>query len=172
MYHFRVQWSQWNVSGNVSELKVITWTRKYWFYSTTNLYFTQDDIWYLSIEHINACAVPRGEASCFNSQIVVTEIASTTPIATLTQVIQCNAFIWNELGTESSAGRWKTTDYHQTSNTGRTRYKTLHVSRLVLQLSLSNPFKRGIKSRMKMQLEQRRQAMPQKHLGDQQLIAY
>ena len=42
------------------------------------------------------------------------------------------------------------------------------VSRLVLQLSLPNPMKPGVKSRMKMQLEQRRQAMFQLHLSNQQ----
>ena len=39
---------------------------------------------------------------------------------------------------------------------------------LVLQLPLANPLKPGVKLRMKMYLEQRRQAMLQLHLGDQQ----
>ena len=46
---------------------------------------------------------------------------------------------------------------HQTSNTGirHNKSQNLNVSRLVLQLSLPNPLKPGVKSRMKMQLEQR-----------------
>ena len=48
--------------------------------------------------------------------------------------------------------------YCQTSKTGRTESQNLKVFRLVLQLSLPNPLKPGVKSRMKMQLEQRRQA--------------
>ena len=43
-----------------------------------------------------------------------------------------------------------------------------NVSRLVLQLSLPNPMKPGVKSRMKMYLEQRQQAMLQLHLSDRQ----
>ena len=39
---------------------------------------------------------------------------------------------------------------------------------LFLQVTLSNLLKRGVKSRMKMQLEQRRQVMLQLHLSDQQ----
>ena len=42
------------------------------------------------------------------------------------------------------------------------------VPNITLQLSLSNLLKPGIKSGMKMQLEQRRQAMLQLHLSDQQ----
>ena len=51
-----------------------------------------------------------------------------------------------------------------TSNIG-TKSKNLHVSRLVLQLSLPNPLKPGVTSGMKMSLEQRRQAMLQ-HLHE------
>ena len=39
----------------------------------------------------------------------------------------------------------------------------------MLQLSLRNPLKRFVKSRMNMKLEQRRQAMLQLHLSDQQV---
>ena len=55
--------------------------------------------------------------------------------------------------------------YHQTSYKRLTKSQNLNVSRLVLQLSLPSP---GFKSRMKMQLEQRRQPMLQLHLSDQQ----
>ena len=61
--------------------------------------------------------------------------------------------------------------YHQTSNISSAKSPYLNVSRLVLQvlkLSLHKPFKPGVKSRMKVQLEQRRQAMLQLHLSDQQ----
>ena len=58
--------------------------------------------------------------------------------------------------------------YRQISNIRRTNSQTLNVSRLVLQLSLPNPLKSGIKSRMKMYLEERRQAMLQLHMSDQQ----
>ena len=42
------------------------------------------------------------------------------------------------------------TIYCQTSSIKCTKYKNLNVSRLVLQLSLLNPLKSGVKSRMKM----------------------
>ena len=58
--------------------------------------------------------------------------------------------------------------YRKISNIRRTKSPNLNVSRLVLQLSLPNPMKPGVKSRMKMQLEQRRQAMLQLHLSDRQ----
>ena len=58
--------------------------------------------------------------------------------------------------------------YRQISNIRRTKSQTLNVSCLVLQLSLPNPLKPGIKSRKKMLLEQLRQAMLQLHLSDQQ----
>ena len=54
----------------------------------------------------------------------------------------------------------------QISDISHTKSQTLNVSCLVLQLSLSDPLKPGIKSRMKMYLEQRRQAMLQLHLSD------
>ena len=55
------------------------------------------------------------------------------------------------------------TTYRRTSNIRCTKYQDLNVSRLVLQLSLPNPFKPDITyitSRVKMQLDQGRQAMP------------
>ena len=41
-------------------------------------------------------------------------------------------------------------DYRKLSNIRRTQSPNLNVSRLVLQLSLPNPMKPGVKSRMKM----------------------
>ena len=58
--------------------------------------------------------------------------------------------------------------YCQTSNISHTKSQHLNVSRLILQLSLPNPLQPGVKSRMKMESEQRRQAMLQLHLSDQQ----
>ena len=60
------------------------------------------------------------------------------------------------------------TNYRQISNIRHTKSKHLNVSRLTLQLSLPHAFKPGVKSRMKMWLEQRRQVMLQLHLSDQQ----
>ena len=45
-------------------------------------------------------------------------------------------------------------DYRQISNISHTNSQNLIVSRLVLQLSLPNPLKPGVKLRMKMLLEQ------------------
>ena len=45
------------------------------------------------------------------------------------------------------------------SNTRHTKSESLISSRLVLQLFLLNPLKQGTKSRIRMQLEQHRQAM-------------
>ena len=43
-----------------------------------------------------------------------------------------------------------TPNYHQTSNISHIKSKNLNVSCLVLQLSLLNPLKPGVKSSMKM----------------------
>ena len=59
-------------------------------------------------------------------------------------------------------------DYRKIFNVSRTNFQTLNDSCLILKLSLSNPWKSCVKSRMKMYLEQRRQAMLQLHLSDQQ----
>ena len=56
----------------------------------------------------------------------------------------------------------------KTSNIRCTKSQTFNTSCLVLQLSLPNLFKPGVKLIMKMQLEQRRQTMLQLHLSDQQ----
>ena len=53
------------------------------------------------------------------------------------------------LPTRNSAALLQTT-YHKTSNISRIKSQNLNVSNLVLQLSLLNPFKLGVKSRMKM----------------------
>ena len=53
----------------------------------------------------------------------------------------------------------------------RTKSQNLYVSNLVLQLSLLNPLKPGVKSRMKMYLEQRRQAILQLHQSYRQSIS-
>ena len=55
----------------------------------------------------------------------------------------------------------------QTFNVGPTKSQKLNVSRLVLQLPLPNPFKPGVKSRIKMQLELHRQAKLKLHLSGQ-----
>ena len=58
--------------------------------------------------------------------------------------------------------------YHNISNIRCPKSQNLNVSCLVLQLSLPNPLKQGVKSRM-MYLGQRWQAMLQLHLSDQQV---
>ena len=57
-------------------------------------------------------------------------------------------------------------EYRQISNISCTKSQNLNVSHLALQLSLPNPLKPGVKSRMKMQLEQYRQAMLKLHQID------
>ena len=59
--------------------------------------------------------------------------------------------------------------YHQTSIMSHTKSHNLNVSHLILQLSLHNLLKPGVKSRMKLWLEQHQQAMLQLHLSDKQL---
>ena len=54
--------------------------------------------------------------------------------------------------------------YRKVSNVSRTKSQKWNDSRLVLQLSLPNPLKSGVKSRMKMYLEQ--SALLQLHLSD------
>ena len=58
--------------------------------------------------------------------------------------------------------------YREISYIRHNKSHNLKVSRLVLQLSLPNQLKPGVKSRMKMELEQRRQAIVQLHLSDQE----
>ena len=58
--------------------------------------------------------------------------------------------------------------YRKISIISRTKSQNLNVSRLGLQLSLHNILKPSVKWRMEMWLEQRRQAMLQLHLSDQQ----
>ena len=48
--------------------------------------------------------------------------------------------------------------YRKTSSIRDTKYSNLNVSHLALQLLFPNPLKPGVKSKMKMQLERRRQA--------------
>ena len=59
-------------------------------------------------------------------------------------------------------------NYRQITNISRTKFQILNVTRLVLQLSLRNPLKPCVKSRMKLYLEQRREAALQLHLSNQQ----
>ena len=74
---------------------------------------------------------------------------------------------WGSLEGERNAGCLdKEIKYRKISNIGRTKSQNLKYSRLVLQLPLPNPLKPGVKSRMKMWLEQCRQAMLQLHLSD------
>ena len=71
------------------------------------------------------------------------------------------------LGTKPLAGPMLTAIYRQVSNIRRIKSQNWNVSSLVLQLSLPNPLEPGVRSIMKMLLEQRRQAMLQLHLNDQ-----
>ena len=59
--------------------------------------------------------------------------------------------------------------YGEISSIRTIKSKNLSVSRLILPLSLRNPLKSGVKSNVKMLLAQRRQAMLQLHLNDQQV---
>ena len=57
----------------------------------------------------------------------------------------------------------------QISHKRRTKSQNLNVSRLILQLVFAQfALKSGVESRMKMLLEQRREAMLQLHLSDEQ----
>ena len=58
------------------------------------------------------------------------------------------------------------TSYCKTSNISHTQSQNFSDFRVALQLSLADPLKPGVKSRMKMWLEQRQQAMLQLHLSD------
>ena len=58
--------------------------------------------------------------------------------------------------------------YRKIFNIRCTKSQSLNICSLILQLSLCNVLKLGVKSKMKMWLEQRRQAMLQLHLSDRQ----
>ena len=64
-----------------------------------------------------------------------------------------------------------TGDYRKISDIRCAKSSNLIVSRLVLHLSLPNPLKPGVKSRLKMKFEQRWQAMLQLHLSDRQFCS-
>ena len=59
--------------------------------------------------------------------------------------------------------------YRKISNISHTKSQNSNVSHLILQLSLPNSLKPGVKSRMKTRLEQCPQVMLQLHLSDQQV---
>ena len=59
--------------------------------------------------------------------------------------------------------------YTQTFNIKHTKSQNLNVSHLILLLSLPNPLKPGVESKMKMQLEHRLLTMLQLYLSDQQV---
>ena len=61
--------------------------------------------------------------------------------------------------------------YYKISNIGCTKSQNFNDFRLVLWWSLPNQLKPGVRSRMKMWLEQRRQAKLQLHLSDQQFYS-
>ena len=75
------------------------------------------------------------------------------------------ALVFGEARKRYIRTNWK--KYCQTSNISHTKSPNLNVC-LILQLSLPNPLKPGVKLRMKMWLEQCRQAMLQPHMSDQQ----
>ena len=64
--------------------------------------------------------------------------------------------------------RHKLKNYRQTANIRSTKSQNINVFRLVLQLSLPKPSKPVVQSRMKIWLNQRRQAILQLHLRDHQ----
>ena len=93
------------------------------------------------------------------------------PLTYLATVITCSyrtvRVIWR-LGKSSQTRICIRRVYTAKSNISRTKSQNLNVSPLVLQLSLPNLLKSCVKLWMKMQLEQRWQAMLQQHLRDHQ----
>ena len=71
-------------------------------------------------------------------------------------------------GTQALISSIKCDKYRQVSNIRCIKSQHFIDSRTVLRLSLPNPLKPDVKTRMKMQLEQRRQALLQLHLNDRQ----
>ena len=70
------------------------------------------------------------------------------PVVTRTSV---NALCVNDISESTETHAFvRYGDYRKISNISRTKSSHLNVSRLVLQLSLPNPIKPGVKSRMKM----------------------
>ena len=58
-------------------------------------------------------------------------------------------FLWNIPVSATEHNRTRSRIYHHTSNISRTKSQNLNISRIVLQLSLPNPLKPGVKPRMK-----------------------
>ena len=78
--------------------------------------------------------------------------------------------IWNPVAYNQRPGApFTNMDYCKISNISCTKSQNFYDSCFDLQLFLSHPLKSGVKSRMKMLLEQRLSALLQLHLCDQQL---
>ena len=110
--------------------------------------------------------------SIANAPIDITEYLTGCGTRVGSPPVSKNDDTWNEnlactLITVMKA--WLVIKYRKISNTRRTKSQNLNVSRVGLQLSLRNTciLKPSVKWRMKMQLEQRRQAMLQLNLSDQ-----
>ena len=108
-----------------------------------------------------------------SSDIHIRAISQEMPQPTITKIrlkITYLKFHSNFPGANELKSRcpWLSIIYRQVSNIRRTKSKHLRDSCTVLRLSLPNPLNTDVKSRMKMLLEQRRQAMLQLHLSDRQ----
>ena len=79
--------------------------------------------------------------------------------------VRCNTFKQEAVHTKKTCCK----TYLIRHNIRRTKSEILTDSCLVVQLSLPNSLKPGVKSRMKIYLGQRRQATLQLHLSDQQI---
>ena len=132
---------------------------------------------YLSMFTPRAAGVPsegqdagagRGVAALWEIVGLTSErpgVAGETPTGTHRGQISGHGWMENNVGTRVVNYLWAH-EYHKISNMKHTKSQNLNESRLVLQL-FPNPLKPGVKLRMKMLLEQRRQAMLQLLLSDQ-----
>ena len=90
------------------------------------------------------------------------------PVKLLQENLLIKPNFWNVYAGELNQMPKRKSLYRKTSGISHTKSQNLNVSCIVWQLFSIYPLKPGVKLRMKMQLEQRRQAMLELHLSYQQ----
>ena len=128
----------------------------------SQLFYTTEHV---GLSHYNGCIMTPG-------LIMRSLIKHSARLLGNRRLITGRPFMESIINSCHHATVWENTQclrkYRQISNIRRIQSQNLHVSRFGLQLSLPNPLKVIVKWRLKLSLEQYRQAMLQLHLSDQQ----
>ena len=144
--------------ANVEKKKLFrTHFFQYWFHKGDNL---ASDLFCLfqAVELVEACQLSANDGSNILPQLAVVVAQAILGSWLKRSVCFCHG----------AKTRIFQTNYRATSNIRRTKSQNLNIYHLVLSCPCLNLLKPWVKSRMKMQLEQRRQVMHQLHMNDQQ----